>query len=780
MPSKKRAIFWKSGNVTHANNTTGVLIQLEQCKATKVLNPETHLPQLPDTVYLISTYPVPDKDVAGADSLLENLRKMGVRIIGPDALVDLIRQHMPDAFDDVASPGHGFMLRYSAYLNQHHEVSAFAPRSERTLDAFFVNLGFAPHECTASRLSRGDLRVLRDRDQPPTELPRERFQRLATTHLVLKEPLTHERLFTLARPKSGRRSRGRAPKVGPAKSEVVVRAVHAMQLVSRIDASVRAASKGPASASPRDAGSRLQTLLDGVELLNLLESAFRSRLFVERHTKSPAQPVRLEIGLGSLDPQALLFVDDDICILGEAGGGKTSIARMVAREAIRSGKKVVYFPCARLESQDADLAIELTEYLSSIAGEGRGELAKRFLKEAEVLILDGCDEAANSRTTLAGQIAHLALPMPLSVEMVQCPQMDVTADLSNRLRIDRDKRTIHLIAPLSRCEQLRAISSAANEASRRALEQLFSKAARSRPKLIVTTRATADIDLPASFRRIQVRPFNNAQLNQFFDRWFAHCNGAAQSIQAFLRANKHIREVCRTPIVATIVAALHETKRDLPKSRTEVYERRFDLLLSGWDIAKGVVRESTVSADDKRHFLSALAWELHTSHRRRFSSDDASQIWQGAFAAEYPQVEFRDLLAELAVSNNVIMREGSTEFSLGHLSYQEYLAALHVVYRQRVTELVKRIGDPWWRQVALFYVGITRDATPLLDELLSSVGLPRDAMFLKELKAEARFTRADVRHFINELVSGGDDDVDVTNGNIDDGGLGWGSEIQQE
>ena len=131
-----------SGRANVTANTIAVLNQLKQCRNTEVLNPKTHIKELPQEVLLLTSYPVPDKDTADAGRLLDDLRALGCKIIGPEKFVSLIREKMPEIYNILAFPGFGLMKALCAYVSVHREASAFGITRKRTLADFYVDLGF--------------------------------------------------------------------------------------------------------------------------------------------------------------------------------------------------------------------------------------------------------------------------------------------------------------------------------------------------------------------------------------------------------------------------------------------------------------------------------------------------------------------------------------------------------------------------------------------------------------------------------------------------------------
>jgi len=176
--------------------------------------------------------------------------------------------------------------------------------------------------------------------------------------------------------------------------------------------------------------------------------------------------------------------------------------------------------------------------------------------------------------------------------------------------------------------------------------------------------------------------------------------------------------------------------------------------LEDWDRNKCVPKRNNVRRVDKIVFLSRLALILHATHQREFTRKEVERIWDDAIRGLYPNVTVDDLINELVMSNGVIIKASSTTYTLGHLSYQEYLAALAILNCQKEAQLLKCFQNRWWREVIVFYSGLRSDISSLLEKIQMKHGLDSNDGLLEEMMEEARFTKPVIRDVIRDL---GDD-----------------------
>ena len=178
------------------------------------------------------------------------------------------------------------------------------------------------------------------------------------------------------------------------------------------------------------------------------------------------------------------------------------------------------------------------------------------------------------------------------------------------------------------------------------------------------------------------------------------------------------------------------------------------MLLERWDRLRNVPKRSTLSPSDKMQFLVQLAFWLHKKRRREFSIDDAERVWSQECDRFRLDVPMADFIEELVSVDNAIQPESGGLFSLGHLSFQEYLTAIALVNSQAIDFLASKFEEEWWRNVIIFFAGITGDATNLLGEVHSqTVFSMKDKPFMERIIAEARHTPRILKNLILEMTS---------------------------
>jgi hypothetical protein len=211
--------------------------------------------------------------------------------------------------------------------------------------------------------------------------------------------------------------------------------------------------------------------------------------------------------------------------------------------------------------------------------------------------------------------------------------------------------------------------------------------------------------------RVSISPMTADGLRDLVTAWL---DGDAVLIAAFyaeLNDSSSLTAVLHVPLLATLTVLVFKNLHRLPENRLRLYQMFIDLLLGGWNLAKGLQRSSHYSSTAKQSILTRLAGLMHA---RREKETDKVRI-KSSFTQVAPALagELDQVLGEL-VEDGLLLPTGRATFMFPHLSFQEYLAAKDAIDPARFEE--KRImknflsGDDWFKEVAIFLVSMTTNA----------------------------------------------------------------------
>ncbi len=771
------------GNAASANNAFTVLRQLEMSSGFEVLNPVTSLKEKPTEVVFVTTYPLQDYQFADGRGFLESLKSAKVIILTPEKIVSLIKRHLPKLYNSHVAPTLQVTEAIERHLSVHHEYSAFQCTKPRMLATFVVNLSLAPALPLLADLLFNDPPLLQAAFRRYQDVQGPVFVNVATSFLALPRNLRQKPLVLASRESKEERTEREITNrhdlremLEPSPKVVTTTTPDLMAFKAAVIAGIAPVS-GRSTSSLAD---HIDPFLQCEEVLeHLLDLAIAGRSedednpeVIERALRELKKQILIgnpdrhqnwesivADGFENIEPGDIANSKRDFFIVGVAGGGKTTLARSVAVSHLQEGKCVVYFPCMRLNN--SSLHKQLIDYLVSLPMPIDRETANRYVEECDLLVFDGLDEAPIPVDIAMGKIASYATGLgdaddkPAEFETNERPSIpldlrDVVTVKTMRKKPEKPGFKSYQLQIQRRLTQgelgrLRVLNGGSGFLL--ALEQILERV---RGKsIVVTCRSSETVAVPKHFTHMSLRPMSDKQMVQFFERWLLDTNKDSAELVAYVNKHSRLKTVCRTPIVATILVTLFESGSDLPMTKTEVYELRHKLLFGGWDTSKGIENRNKVRTREKLHCISRLALQMHRRKVRLFDRDSFLVFWNREFSRLHPNVSADDVLDELIRLNGVVFVEAEDSFSFGHLSFQEHLAALAVMWQQRKSILTRECIDPWWHEVAIFYCGLTGDCADFLEPFIEEGGIPSGSRLVSEMSEEGVYTRQDFQDYLH-------------------------------
>jgi hypothetical protein len=263
-----------------------------------------------------------------------------------------------------------------------------------------------------------------------------------------------------------------------------------------------------------------------------------------------------------------------------------------------------------------------------------------------------------------------------------------------------------------------------------------------------------------------VRPLSSEQVERFIDNWYlaneamsAQKNDegvriAARELAADLlkriRAKPALAELTVNPLLLTMIANVHRYRSSLPGRRVELYAEICEVFLGKRQQARGM--ELQLTPAQKKRVLQPLAFHLMRAGKRELPLAEAVQTVSGPLALVNAKMSSEEFLRNVENSSGLLLERENDVYGFAHLTFQEFLAASHIVEERLKKGLAERVAIPWWHEVIRLFVALS-DATLIVEACIAGGESEVVKLTLAvECLEEALTVRPDLRSRVESIV----------------------------
>ncbi|MBC8876047.1 MAG: HEAT repeat domain-containing protein [Planctomycetes bacterium] len=286
-------------------------------------------------------------------------------------------------------------------------------------------------------------------------------------------------------------------------------------------------------------------------------------------------------------------------------------------------------------------------------------------------------------------------------------------------------------------------------ASARLVDELLREVAGNR--VLVTSRiigySICRLAVPAGHFNLQ--PFDRDDISTFVRQWhiaferelhrdepnLQQAEKQASGLLEEIYANDQIQSLVTNPLMLTICALIRHQGFHLPDRRVELYDKALTVLIHSWNAARSLAgrdvgREERQAPTER--VWRAVAYWMHEStgrgvmHRGRLE-EKLVEVLRGRglteHAAEEAAASYIDTAAE---SSGLLEARGPKTFAFIHMTFEEYLAALHLAIPSgRAAEKIFAVRhDPRWIEpirLAVAYIGVLQMDDETASEVIEAL-----------------------------------------------------------
>ncbi|MCX6580204.1 MAG: SUMF1/EgtB/PvdO family nonheme iron enzyme [Candidatus Aminicenantes bacterium] len=255
-----------------------------------------------------------------------------------------------------------------------------------------------------------------------------------------------------------------------------------------------------------------------------------------------------------------------------------------------------------------------------------------------------------------------------------------------------------------------------------------------------------------------IEPLGEKKAETFITRWFRAVSGQARGLAdvtaadmiSEIRLHEHAALFTGNPLLLTALCVFYMVGgKRIPDQRADLYDRIVaNLLYRRFHDPADREKENKV-----REYLMELAFSMQTRNLKNIEACDAKDILKGNYPGPVGECEpvpvckrrIEELFNGIEPVCGLLNRLSSGEIEFAHLSFQEFLAAKHMLDRDM--DYKPHLENGWWKETILLYLGLMnlemkKRSNDIVCEIMKKSSQPRiqllGARALRDFQASKR------------------------------------------
>jgi len=226
---------------------------------------------------------------------------------------------------------------------------------------------------------------------------------------------------------------------------------------------------------------------------------------------------------------------------------------------------------------------------------------------------------------------------------------------------------------------------------------------------LVTSRPHGYINNPLKEAKtfLELQLFNSEQIEQFLKAWYQQESTKVTAAIQAIKKNSELAAIAANPLLLTMMA-LFEPKENLPKQRSELYDRICDCLLHRREKGKMTAVVLQLQAHQKKYLLQLLALNLMLRNQQEFTIVEAQEILSEAIKGfSSIEVTIEELINYLKNVTGLIIETQPEVYQFAHYSFADYLGASYIKETNQEKMLLANVDQPSWARIIKLYASMS-------------------------------------------------------------------------
>ncbi|QYJ93349.1 NACHT domain-containing protein [Shewanella spartinae] len=208
-------------------------------------------------------------------------------------------------------------------------------------------------------------------------------------------------------------------------------------------------------------------------------------------------------------------------------------------------------------------------------------------------------------------------------------------------------------------------------------------------KYVATCRTASYHHSLEGFKICEVDDFDHEEVISFSKHWFQD-EKKLKKFLGDLEKSLVAKELCKTPLLMTMVCLMYDYNRSIPENRFELYQSCVDTLMYKWDTFREIDRcrrVTEISNSRKTYILSNIARKTLDNESIFLRKHDLCRMFSDEINLLGLEVSADELLFDMESNMGIFVEKSNDIYSFSHLTFQEFFAALSFIERGDVEKL---------------------------------------------------------------------------------------------